>query len=140
MTKVLIIEARFYDHLADMALHGAKVELDRLGFAYDVKTVPGALEIPAVLQVAKDHYDGFVTLGCVIRGETTHYERVSEDSFRGIYDIVYEHGLALGNAIQTVENEEQALARLDPKQMNKAGAAVLAMKAVMDIKGDFKHG
>lgn len=140
MTKILIIEARFYEHLADMGLSGAKAELETLGFEYDVITVPGALEIPAILQIKKNDYDGFVTLGCVIRGQTTHYERVSEDSFRGIYDIVYSEGLALGNAIQTVENEGQAVARLDPDQMNKGGAAVLAMKAVLDIKRGGSHG
>ncbi len=136
--KILIIEARFYDHLADMGLTGVKDELEKLGFEYDVITLYGALEIPAVLANTRDHYKGYITLGCVIRGETTHYDLVANESFRGIYEIVNAHGLALGNAIQTVENESQAIARLDPKQMNKGAAAVRAMKSVLDIKDTYK--
>lgn len=131
---VLIIEARFYDHLADMGLKGAAAQLDELGLSYDVVTVPGALEIPAVLSMAKGKYKGFVALGCVIRGETTHYDLVSNESFRGIYDLVTAHALCVGNGIQTVENEAQAIDRLDPARKNKGAGAVRAMKALLDIK------
>lgn len=138
MTKdVLIIEARFYDHLADMGLKGATAELDALGLSYDVITVPGALEIPLVLGMTRDSYKGFVALGCVIRGETTHYDLVSNESFRGIYDLATVHNLCVGNGIQTVENEAQAIARLDPAQKNKGAGAVRAMKALMDVKAKY---
>ncbi len=131
---VLIIEARFYTHLADMALAGATAQLDEYGLSYDVITVPGALEIPIVLSMAKSKYKGFIALGCVIRGETGHYDMVCNESFRGIYELANAHSLCVGNGIQTVETEAQAIARLDPKQMNKGAGAVRAMKSLLDIK------
>ncbi len=140
MTKILIIEARFYGHLADMGLEGAKAAIEAAGATYDVVTVPGCLEIPAALLFAKDHYDGFVTLGCVIRGKTTHYEMVSNESFRGIYNIAHHNGLCVGNGIQTVENEAQAIERLHPEQMNKAGAAARAALRLIEIKKQYANG
>lgn len=135
--KVLIIEARFYTHLADMGLAGARAALDAAGATHDVVTVPGCLEIPAALLFARDKYDAFVILGCIIRGETTHYDMVSNESFRGIYDIVHRYGLCLGNGIQTVENEAQAIARLDPAQKDKGGAAARAALTMHEIKARY---
>lgn len=139
MTRVLIIEARFYNHLADMALAGAKAALDKEGATYDVASVPGALEIPSVLMLAKDKYDAFVVLGTVIRGETSHYDLVCNESFRGVYNIAHHYGLALGNGIQTVETEAQAIDRLDPARKNKGGAAAMAALTVLGFKRMF-HG
>jgi len=118
-TRILIVEARFYDDLADGLLQSAKEALDEADATYDVVTVPGALEIPGAIALAHQAaqkgaraYDGFVALGCVIRGETYHFEIVSNESARGIMDLALTRGLAIGNGILTVENEEQAWARI----------------------------
>lgn len=134
MTRILIIEARFYDHLADMALAGAKAELERAGADYDVASVPGAMEIPSILAFARDKYDAFVVLGTIIRGETSHYDMVCGETFRGVYNIAHHYGLAVGNGIQTVENEAQAIDRLDPARKNKGGAAAAAALTVLGFK------
>ena len=133
--RVLIIEARYYDHINDELLEGAKLALDETGAAYDVLTVPGALEIPAALgmSLARGH-DAYVVLGCVIRGETTHYDVVQNESARGVYDLVLRHNLALGNAILTVENEAQALARSGIARKNKGGEAAKAALRMLEIK------
>lgn len=138
--RVLIIEARYYNHINDMLLEGAKKELARHEAAATVITVPGALEIPAALNfaIAKGEYDAFVILGCIIRGETTHYDVVQNESARGIYQLVLEHNLALGNAILTVENEEQALARADMTRKNKGGEAVRVALEMLQLKRNFK--
>ncbi len=136
MTKILIIEARYYDHINDLLLDGAKAALKEAGAGYDVLTVPGALEIPAALLMSLDKgYDAFVALGCVIRGETSHYDIVCNESACGVYDLVLEHKLALGNGILTVENEEQALARARPDKKNKGGEAAKAALRMLEIKG-----
>lgn len=140
MSKILIIEARFYDHLADMALAGAADALTEAGMKFDVVTVPGALEIPAALLFAKDDYDAFVVLGCVIRGETSHYDMVCRESFRGVYDLVQNHALCLGNGIQTVDTEEQAAERLDPHELNKGGAAARTALHMLALKKIYEHG
>ncbi len=134
--RVLIIEARYYNHLNDMLLAGAQASLNAAGVAHDVWSVPGALEIPAALKYAinKGGYDAFVTLGVIIRGETTHYDVVQNESARGIYQLVLDHDLALGNAILTVENEAQALARADMNDMNKGGFAAEAALAMLTLK------
>lgn len=136
--KVLIIEARYYDHINDALLKGASAACDDAGASYDVLTVPGALEIPAALQFAVEDktnsYDAYVVLGCIIRGETSHYDIVCNESARGVYDLVAKHGLALGNAILTVENEPQALARAMPDQKNKGGDAAEAALRMLEIK------
>ncbi|KQT88439.1 6,7-dimethyl-8-ribityllumazine synthase [Aurantimonas sp. Leaf443] len=126
---LLIVEARFYDHLADLALEGAKAALDAAGATYDVVTVPGALEIPATISFALTgaedggrNYDGYVALGCVIRGETYHFDIVANESCRGILQLSME-GLAIGNGILTVENEEQAIERADMRRKDKGGGA-----------------
>lgn len=115
--RLLIVEARFYDHLADGLLAGAKRALAEAGAAHDVVTVPGALEIPAAIGFADSGsggpaYHGYVALGCVIRGETYHFEIVANESSRGLTDLALRRGLAIGNGILTVENESQALARI----------------------------
>ncbi len=133
-TKALIIEARFYDEINDMLVQGAQTVLEGAGVEYDVLTVPGALEISAALNFTKDKYDAFVTLGCVIRGETTHYEICCNESARGIYDLVLQHNLALGNGIQTVENKMQAITRADPAQKNKGAGAAEAALRMLEIK------
>src|SRR5690606_9413394 len=111
----LIVEARFYGDLADALLEGARAAFETAGATFDVLTVPGALEIPAAIAMVSelkgDDYDGYVALGCVIRGETTHYEIVSGESARALMDLSVADGIALGNGILTVENEAQAWAR-----------------------------
>lgn len=135
MTKVLIIEARYYNHINDFLLDGAKAALEAAGADHDILTVPGALEIPAALNMSvKGGYDAYVTLGCIIRGETTHYDIVCNESARGIYDLVLKHNLALGNGILTVENEDQALARARPDRKNKGGEAAKAALRMLEIR------
>lgn len=136
MTKALIIEARYYTHINDLLLTAAKEVFETRSIAYDVVTVPGALEIPAALNFAvkSKKYDCYVLLGCIIRGETSHYDVVQNESARGVYDLVLKHDLALGNAILTVENEQQALARADRLIKNKGGFAAEAALAMLDMK------
>lgn len=136
-TKVLIIEARYYNHINDALLEGATQACKELNTEYEVMTVPGALEIPAALQFAiegKNHYDAYVVLGCIIRGQTSHYDIVCNESARGVYDLVAKHSLALGNAILTVENEQQALARATVEDKNKGGDAAHAALHMLKIK------
>jgi len=111
MTKILIIEARFYDNIADLLLEGATRALLEEGVEFDVITLSGALEIPAVIYAAKHRYDGFVALGCVLRGETYHFEIVANESARGIMDLTIRENLSIGNGILTCETEEQAIER-----------------------------
>ena len=134
--KILIVEARFYDHLADMILDGAKTALDQAGADVDVITVPGALEIPGAIALASDHYDAFVALGVVIRGETYHFDIVCNESARGIMDLTLE-GIVIGNGIMTVENEAQALARVDKTRLDKGGFAAKAALAMLELKERF---
>ncbi|WP_159586290.1 6,7-dimethyl-8-ribityllumazine synthase [Chelativorans xinjiangense] len=125
--KILIVEARFYDHLADGLLAGAKAALEAAGASYDVVTVPGALEVPPAVAYAVSAagkggtvYDGFVALGCVIRGETYHFDIVANESSRALMDLAVKHSLAVGNGILTVENEAQALARIEKSEGSNA--------------------
>jgi 6,7-dimethyl-8-ribityllumazine synthase len=144
MTNVLIVEARFYSNIADMQLEGAKKALEKAGAQYDVITVPGALEIPpAILFAAKaaegagKSYDGYVALGCVMRGETYHFEVVSNESARALMDLGLHHGLCIGNGILTVENEEQALVRAAPvggEDSDKGGDAARACVALIETR------
>lgn len=138
MTKVLIIEARYYAEINDMLLAGAKAALDEAGVKHDVLTVPGALEIPAALKWTHDQYDAFIVLGCVIRGETTHYDIVCNESARGVYKLVLKKDIALGNGILTVENDEQAYARADMKRKNKGGEAAKAALHMLALKRRYK--
>ncbi len=126
---ILIVEARFYDDLADELARGAVAELERRGATYERIAVPGVLEIPAAVAMAHDsavRYDGYVTLGVVIRGETTHYDIVAGESARALMDLSVDCALALGNGIQTVENQEQAWARARVDEKNKGGGAAAA--------------
>ena len=131
MANFLIIEARFYDHLNDMLIEGARAALKAAGHKVEVITVPGALEIPGAIALAEasGQYEGFVAIGVVIRGETYHFEIVAGESARGIMALTMD-GFAIGNGILTVENEQQALVRADPAQSNKGGEAAQAAWAV----------
>lgn len=144
--RVLIVEARFYDDIADHLLAGARAVLEVAGADIDVVTVPGALEIPAVVAMAQRApaevpdfvaYDGYVVLGCVIRGETTHYEVVAGESNRALMTLAVRDGLALGNGILTVETTEQALARAKPAEMDKGGGAARACLAMIATQRRF---
>lgn len=135
MTKTLIIEAPFYTDIARLLMKGAQDALEKVGASYDVVTVPGALEIPAALKFSlPKKYDAYVVLGCVIRGETSHYDIVCTESARGVYDLVMTHNLALGNAILTVENTEQAKVRADPAQKDKGGDAARVALHMLALK------
>jgi 6,7-dimethyl-8-ribityllumazine synthase len=138
MGRFLIVEARFYDHLNDMLIEGARAALQRAGHKAEVITVPGALEIPAAISLADatGDFDGFVAIGVVIRGETYHFEIVAGESARGIMALTMD-GIAIGNGILTVENEAQALERADPAQKDKGGEAARAAVALHDLKVKF---
>ena len=135
MAKFLIVEARFYDHLNDMLVAGAKAALKAKGHEVEVITVPGALEIPGTIAMAAEaqQYDGFVAIGVVIRGETYHFEIVAGESARGIMALTMD-GIAIGNGILTVENEAQAIVRADPKQKDKGGEAAIAAMALLNLQ------
>tara|TARA_R110000751_G_scaffold271365_4_gene371491 strand:- start:3490 stop:3963 length:474 start_codon:yes stop_codon:yes gene_type:complete len=142
---LLIVEARFYDDLADALLEGATAALKAAGATWDVITVPGALEIPAVISMALDGmdegeepYDGFVALGSVIRGETYHFEIVANESSHALMELAISESLAIGNGILTVENSEQAWARArkhdGPGEKDKGGFAARAALTMIEIK------
>ena len=138
---LLIIEARFYDDLSDALLDGAKAALDAAGATYDVVTVPGALEVPAVISFALDgaeeggrEYDGFVALGTVIRGETYHFEIVAGESSRALMDIAVRESIAVGNGILTTENEEQAWTRARKSEGDKGGFAARAALTMIALR------
>jgi len=135
MAHVLIVEARFYDHLNDMLLAGARAAIEAAGHTHETVTVPGALEVPGAIALASDtnRYDAFVALGVVIRGETYHFEIVSNESARGIMALTMD-GLAIGNGILTTETEAQAIVRADPAQLDKGGGAALAALAMLDLR------
>lgn len=138
MAKVLIVEARFYEHLNDMLLAGARAAIEVAGHAHETVTVPGALEIPGAIALAAEsgRYDAYVAIGVVIRGETYHFEIVAGESARGIMALTMD-GLAIGNGILTTEDEPQALVRADPKQKDKGGEAAKAALAMLELKGRF---
>lgn len=135
--KLLIVEARFYPELADALAEGAIAEIEARGATYERVAVPGVLEIPAAVRYAIGSFDGFVTLGCVIRGETTHYDIVCNESARGLMDLSLKYQLALGNGIQTVENEAQAWARARKDEKNKGGGAAAAALDMIALKRKF---
>ena len=138
MARFLIVEARFYDHLNDMLIAGARAALKAAGHQVDVITVPGALEIPGAISLAEQsgEYEGYVGIGVVIRGETYHFEIVAGESARGIMALTMD-GIAIGNGILTVENEQQALVRADPNQKDKGGEAAKAALALLALKEKF---
>ena len=138
---LLIVEARFYDDLADALLAGAKAALDEARATYDVVTVPGALEVPAVISFALDaaleggkEYDGFVALGTVIRGETYHFDIVANELSRALMDLAVNESIAIGNGILTVENDEQAWARAKRSEGDKGGFAARAALTMIALK------
>jgi 6,7-dimethyl-8-ribityllumazine synthase len=135
MARFLIVEARFYDHLNDMLVDGARSALAAAGHDSDVLTVPGALEIPAAISIVSEsaQYDGYVAIGVVIRGETYHFEIVAGESARGIMALTMD-GIPIGNGIITVENEEQALARADKTRKDKGGEAAKAAIAMLELR------
>ncbi|MCP3735526.1 6,7-dimethyl-8-ribityllumazine synthase [Sphingomonas sp. RP10(2022)] len=135
MAHILIVEARFYDHLNDMLLAGARAAIEAAGHSHETVTVPGALEVPGAIALASDsdRYDAFVALGVVIRGETYHFEIVSNESARGIMALTLD-GLAIGNGILTTENEAQAIVRADPAQLDKGAGAALAALAMLELR------
>jgi 6,7-dimethyl-8-ribityllumazine synthase len=139
--RILIVEARFYDDIADALLDGAKRALESAGASYDVVSVPGALEIPTAILISVDAarakrkpYDGAVALGCVIRGETSHYEIVANESARAILDISMSLRLPVGNGILTVDTDEQAWARARISGEDKGGGAANAALALAALR------
>jgi 6,7-dimethyl-8-ribityllumazine synthase len=133
---LLIVEARFYDDIADMLLAGAARALEQAGATFDRVTVPGALEIPAAIRVALDRggYDAFVALGCVIRGETSHYDVVAGESARGLMELGIRNGALIGNGILTTDTGAQARVRADPAGKDKGGDAARAPLALLKVK------
>ena len=135
MATVLIVEARFYPHLNDMLLDGARTVIEAADHKHETITVPGALELPAAISLAakSGRFCAFVALGVVIRGETYHFEVVAEESARALMDLTLD-GFAIGNGVLTVENEEQAIVRADPRQLDKGGHAARAALSLLDIR------
>jgi 6,7-dimethyl-8-ribityllumazine synthase len=138
MARILIVEARFYAHLNDLLLAGARAVIVGEGHEHETITVPGALEIPGAIALAAEtgRYDAFVALGVVIRGETYHFEIVAGESARALMALTLD-GLAIGNGILTVENEGQALARADAAQKDKGGEAARAALAMLALRAQF---
>jgi len=134
----LLVEARFYPHLNDMLLDGARRAIEAAGHKHHVMTVPGALEVPAAIALAarSGRFCAFVALGVVIRGETYHFEIVSNESARGVMNLTLQ-GYAVGNGILTVENEAQAIERCDPGRLDKGGAAAKAALALYDLRAKY---
>ena len=138
MALILIVEARFYAHLNDLLLAGARRAIEAAGHRHDTIAVPGALEIPGAIALAAEagNYDAFVALGVVIRGETWHFEIVAGESARALMALTLD-GLAIGNGILTTENEAQAIVRADPAQADKGGGAAEAALALLALKLKF---
>ncbi len=139
--RILVVESRFYDDIADMLLRGARRVLKEAGATFDLVTVPGALEIPAAIMIALHGseargapYEGVVALGCVIRGETSHYDIVAGESARAIMDISIARDMPLGNGILTVDTDAQARARARPSGEDKGGGAARAALALVRLK------
>ena len=141
MAHVLIVEARFYAHLNDFLLAGARAAIETAGHSHETITVPGALEVPGAIALASESgaYDAFVALGVVIRGETYHFEIVAGESARALMALSLD-GLAIGNGILTVEDESQALARARPDMKNKGGEAAEAALAMLALRERFGRG
>jgi 6,7-dimethyl-8-ribityllumazine synthase len=145
-THVLIVEARFYEKIADELVNGAMRELKKSGATFERLSVPGAFEIPAAIRFGADAartpegqepFHGFIALGCVIRGETSHYDYVCGESARALQDLATQRGLAIGYGILTVENEEQAWARAGLHRGDKGGDAARACLAMVGVKRRF---
>ena len=140
-TRFLIVEARFYENIAVMLLDGAKTAFANARASFEIVTVPGALEIPLAMAISLDHaaaktrpFDGAIALGCVIRGETHHFEIVANESARALMQLALAQKLAFGNGILTVDNEAQALFRADPSRGDKGGDAARAALSIHLLK------
>lgn len=138
MSHFLIVEARFYDHLNDLLIEGARAAIEAAGHTHETLTVPGALEIPAAIAMASEvgRFDGYVAIGVIIRGETYHFEIVANESARAIMALTLD-GMPIGNGILTVENEEQALTRAKRTEKDKGGDAARAAMAMLAIAENF---
>ncbi len=138
MAHILIVEARFYDHLNDMLIEGARAVIEGAGHSCEVLTVPGALEVPGAIALAAEsgHFDAYVALGVIIRGETYHFEVVSNESARGLMALTLD-GMAIGNGILTVEDEAQAIRRADMDELDKGGGAAAAALAMLSLRDRF---
>ena len=144
---IMVVEARFYEPLADELMRGAVAALEEAGATYERFAVPGAFEIPAAIQFAvrsldfspgRRRFDGYVALGCVIRGETSHYDHICQESARALQDLAVHYSLALGYGILTVENDEQAWARARVAEGNKGGTTAQACLAMIELKRRFR--
>jgi len=140
-TRILIVEARFYDAIGAMLLDGATRAIEEAGASATIVSVPGALEIPAAMAITLDAaanvarpFDGAVALGCIIRGETYHFEIVANESARALMDMSVQRKFPIGNGVLTVENEAQALVRADPRQLDKGGDAARAALALIRLR------
>ncbi len=138
MAHVLIVEARFYEHLNDLLLAGARAAIEAAGHSHETITVPGALEVPGAIALASEsgRYDAYVGIGVVIRGETYHFEIVAGESARGLMALSMD-GLAIGNGILTTENEAQALTRARPDEKDKGDEAAKAALAMLELRQRF---
>lgn len=136
MEKILIIEARFYDDIADRLAEAAISEIEKSDYGYEKIAVPGTFEIPAAISmaIASGKYAGYIGLGCVIRGETTHYDYVCGESARGLNELALKHNAAIGYGVITTENREQANFRADSSQKNVGGRAAKACLEMIKIK------
>ena len=143
---IMIVESRYYEEIAEELLSSVKHELQVVGATYELFEVPGAFEIPTAIKCAIDaqangsslsNFDGFIALGCVIRGQTTHYDYVCEESARGLQDLAINFTLALGYGILTVENQEQALARARRSEQDRGGHAARACLKMIGLKSHF---
>lgn len=143
MKKILIVQGIFYPEISKLLLNGATAKLEKLGYSYEILDVLGALEIAPVISIvsksdrARD-FAGFIALGCVIRGETSHYEIVCNESARALSQLSIEHNLAIANGILTVENQPQAIIRANPTQKDKGGFCAMACHQLILIKNNFK--
>ena len=137
--KILIVQARFYPEISDMLLSGTTIELDNNNFSYDIIDVPGVFEVPATIAMASksNQYSGFIALGCVIRGETSHYDYVCQESARGLNDLAINKNLAIGYGIITTENLNQAIVRSDKNKKNKGQLAAKACVKMIEIRNNF---
>lgn len=141
--QVLIIEADYYKDITDNMASGVITELDKAGVSYDRLTVPGAFEVPPVIAMdlsrdAGPQYSGYIALGCVIRGETDHYDHICRETSRSLMDLSVNWGAALGFGILTCETMDQAIVRSDPKQKNKGHEVASACLRLMELKQQFK--
>lgn len=135
--RVLLVYAPYYTHITQMLIDGATAALKEAGATVDQVEVPGAFELPAVIKHALNEYHGFVALGCVIRGETSHYDYVCGECARGIQELALNHSAAIGFGVLTCENEEQALVRADPAKKNKGREAALACLRMIELRRRF---